>query len=120
LSYSKTRKIKLSKYDKIWSQFVRERDGQCQVCGKRDYLAAHHIKGRSCKSTRLLLDNGISLCPSCHTFNHQFSAHRTPEAFERWFKKEYPNRYKEIRKRAQTMMPEREAIAEFIEMYNLS
>jgi 5-methylcytosine-specific restriction endonuclease McrA len=119
LSYSKIKKIKLSKYDKLWSQFVRERDGECLVCGKKEYLAAHHFKGRSCKATRLLLINGITLCASHHTFNHQFSAHRTPEAFERWFKKTYPDRYKEIRKRVQTMMSEREAIQEFIENYNV-
>jgi hypothetical protein len=120
LSYSKIKKIKLSKYDALWSRFVRERDGECLYCGKKEYLAAHHIKGRSCKATRLLLINGCSLCPGCHTFNHQFSAHRTPESFERWFKKTYTDRYKEIRKRAQTMMTEREAIKEFVEEYNLT
>ncbi len=61
-----------------------------------------------------MLDNGITLCPGCHTFSSVFSAHKTPEAFTRWFKKSFPDRYKSIIKKAQTMMSEREAIAEFI------
>ena len=62
-----------------------------------------------------MLDNLVVLCPSHHTFNHEFSAHRTPEAFKRWFKKKYPARYRNVIKKAQTMMTEREAIKEFIE-----
>jgi len=112
-------KIRLSKYDKIWSKFARERDGECLYCGKREHLAAHHFKGRSCKATRLMLENAVTLCPSCHVFSSVFSAHKTPEKFERWFKKTYPDRWKDIRKKAQTMMPERQAIAEFVEFYNL-
>jgi hypothetical protein len=119
MSYSKIKKIKLSKYDTIWAKFVRERDGECLYCHRTDGLNAHHFKGRSCKSTRLLLINGVTLCVSHHVFNSQGSAHKTPERFEKWFKKTYPERYQEIRKRAQIMMSEREAIKEFIEEFNL-
>jgi hypothetical protein len=59
----------------------------------------------------------VTLCTSHHVFNHQWSAHKTPERFEKWFKKTYPDRYKEIRQRAQKMMSERDAIAEFKEEY---
>lgn len=119
LMLSKIKKIKLSKYDTIWAKFVRERDGECLYCGKKDTLNAHHFKGRSCKATRLLLDNGITLCAGHHVFKSDFSAHKTPEKFEKWFKSTYPDRYKQIRLRAQAMMSERQAIAEFIENYNL-
>ena len=119
MGISKIKKIKLSKFDIIWSKFVRERDGECLYCKRKEGLNAHHFKGRSCKATRLLLDNGVTLCTSHHVFNHEFSAHKTPERFERWFKKTYPDRYKEIRTRAQTMMTERNAIKEFQEMYNV-
>ena len=61
-----------------------------------------------------MLDNGVTLCASHHTFNHQFSAHRTPEAFTRWFKKTFPDRYHNVIKKAQLMMSEREAIKEFM------
>jgi hypothetical protein len=60
-----------------------------------------------------MLDNGVTLCAGHHTFNYEFSAHRAPEAFTRWFKKTYPDRHKAIIKKAQTMMSEREAIQEF-------
>jgi hypothetical protein len=119
LGYSKTRKIRVSTYDQKWSKFVRERDGACLVCGKTEYLAAHHFIRRGVKATRLDLDNGITLCASHHTFNYQFSAHRTPEAFDKWFKTNYPDRYRYVRKKAQQMMSERDAIAEFKEQYNL-
>ena len=116
---SNIKKIRLSKFDKIWSQFVRERDGECLYCGRKENLNAHHYKGRSCKATRLLLINGVSLCSGCHVFSSVFSAHKTPEKFERWFKKTYPDRWKDIRKEAQSMKTERAAIQEFIENYNL-
>lgn len=119
MGYSKTRTIKISKYDKIWSKLVRERDGKCLYCGKNENLNAHHFKGRSCKATRLILINGITLCAGCHVFSSVFSAHKTPEKFERWFKKTYPDRWKQIRKEAQTMKTERQAIAEFVELYEL-
>jgi hypothetical protein len=82
-------------------------------CGKTEYLAAHHFIRRGVKSTRLELDNGVTLCAGHHTFNYQFSAHRTPEAFTRWFKKTYPDRARAMVKKAQIMMSERQAIAEF-------
>jgi hypothetical protein len=121
MGYGKIKKIKLSKYDKIWSQFVRERDGECLYdrCHRTEGLNAHYFKGRSCKSTRLLLINGVTLCACHHVFSSDWSAHKTPEKFEKWFKKTYPERYQEIRKRAQIMMSERDAITEFIEQYNL-
>jgi hypothetical protein len=61
-----------------------------------------------------MLDNLVVLCPSHHTFNSDFSAHKTPEAFARWFKKNHPDRYHSVIKKAQTMMSERQAIEEFI------
>jgi hypothetical protein len=60
-----------------------------------------------------MLDNGVTLCPGHHTFNHQFSAHRTPEAFARWFQQKFPDRYHNVIKKAQTMMSERQAIQDF-------
>lgn len=63
-------KIRLGKYDKIWSLMVRERDGKCRNCGRGSpwKLEAHHIRPRGRKSTRYLLENGITLCVLCHKF----------------------------------------------------
>jgi len=117
MSYSKIRKVRISKYDAIASKKARERDRACLYCGRREYLAAHHFIRRSVKSTRLLLENLVSLCPSHHTFNYEFSAHKTPEAFKRWFTKKYPDRVKLLKKRERIMMTERQAIKEFQEVY---
>jgi hypothetical protein len=115
MSYSKIKKVRISKYDKLWSALVRKRGGRClyELCDETKYLNAHHFKGRSCKATRLMLENGISLCAMHHVFSANFSAHKTPEKFGRWFKKKFPDRYKAIIKKAQTMMSERAAIQEF-------
>ena len=74
--------IRISKYDKIWSKLVRERDKACLKCGKvAPYrLDAHHIIGRGKKSTRLLIENGITLCVHHHTFGED-SAHKVGRQF---------------------------------------
>jgi hypothetical protein len=58
-------------------------------------------------------ENAVILCASHHVFSSDFSAHKTPEKFERWFKKEFPTRHRAIIKKAQGKMTEREAISEF-------
>ena len=110
----KNREIKISKYDKEWSQKVRARDKKCAVCGAVNNLAAHHIEGRAKKSTRLLLENGITVCPSHHVFNNDFSAHRTPKDFKNWFKEKYPERWILIQDKLKIHMSEKQAVEEFI------
>lgn len=71
------------KLDKAWSNYVKERAGnKCEVCGKMEYLNAHHIVGRRNRATRWLIGNGIALCPACHTFSSTMSAHQTPTIFQ--------------------------------------
>ena len=116
MSYIKTGKIKLTAYDRQWSRIVRQRDGyMCQVCGYYDehYVAAHHIVGRVNKRLRLEPLNGISLCPTHHTFNSEFSAHRTPKDFKKWFSEKFPDRWKYINKVQNEHMSERQAVEEF-------
>jgi hypothetical protein len=73
-----------NKIDKLWSGIVRSL-GNCQVCGKSDYLNAHHIIGRTDLRTRWDLRNGICLCSGCHTMNNQ-SAHNNPLWFMEWMR----------------------------------
>jgi hypothetical protein len=56
-----------------WSTAVKERDGhQCQHCGSSKYLHAHHIKQQAMfPELALDLDNGITLCRSCHVQEHR-------------------------------------------------
>ena len=113
MGISKIKKIRLSTYDKRWSKMAREAQPSCEYCGKTENLAAHHYIGRANKATRLLLNNSIILCPSCHTFSSVFSAHKTPEKFKRWFKKYDPEREKMLTKTATNHCTERQAIETF-------
>ena len=90
LKFAKKKKRKKStktkikdRLDKKWSAKVREK-GRCECCGKTGTLHAHHIFTRSKLSTRWDLDNGICLCPGCHTFSATLSAHKAPLEFHRW------------------------------------
>jgi hypothetical protein len=71
------------KADRLWSKAILERDkGTCRKCG-RPGNNPHHIFSRSIKHMRHDLDNGLCLCPACHTLGPQ-SAHKAPEFFRDW------------------------------------
>lgn len=89
------KKAETNKLDKMWRDKIHTRDTFCQVCGNNGMINAHHIIGRRNHSLRWVLDNGIGLCPGCHTFRTQ-SAHQDPMFFMEWFKDEYPERYENI------------------------
>ena len=57
-----------SKEYKEWRQRVFIRDGfTCQGCGDEGYITAHHIKSFAhYPELRFDLDNGLTLCESCH------------------------------------------------------
>ena len=69
------------KADSLWSEWIRKRDKECQVCFKNNNLNAHHIFGRTNSATRWDEENGICLCAGCHTFSIKMSAHKTPTDF---------------------------------------
>ena len=53
----------------LWSKAVRERDGnKCLMCGKTEFLHAHHWLFRKGHSLALAFDvrNGAALCYGCH------------------------------------------------------
>jgi len=70
--------IKRTKYDIVFSNYIRERDGwKCQRCSKQynkynshDKMALHcsHFVGRSNWKTRLCPANAMALCYGCHRF----------------------------------------------------
>lgn len=51
-----------------WRKQVKERDNHnCQKCGSKENLHAHHINNFSdFKKQRIDVDNGITLCFNCH------------------------------------------------------
>jgi 5-methylcytosine-specific restriction endonuclease McrA len=87
------KKLEIKKLDSLWRKAIHERDKVCQMCGNNsDRLNAHHVIGRRNRNVRWDLDNGIGLCPGCHTFKTD-SAHQDPLKFMTYFKDEYPERY---------------------------
>ncbi len=92
----KTRKGIDKKLDDAWSELVKLEAGmECEVCGKKDRLNSHHIYSRSKRSVRWDVLNGVCLCVGCHTFNSNFSAHKTPTEFTYWLHETYGDEYME-------------------------
>lgn len=59
--------------DKIWANTVKERDNHtCHRCGVKDpHNHAHHVAPRSRRpDLKFLVENGKTLCNSCHTWVH--------------------------------------------------
>ena len=69
--------------DTLWSLAIRK-FWYCRYCWSENNLNAHHIFSRKNYSTRWEISNGICLCVKHHTFNNEFSAHRTPTEFTYW------------------------------------
>ena len=81
-------KVVNRKLDEAWSLLVKIRAGyKCEYCGSERELNSHHIYSRANFATRWDVENGICLCVGHHTFNNQFSAHRTPIEFTKWLEK---------------------------------
>ena len=81
----------------LWGRLVRAVK-ECAVC-KRDgdyyKMESHHLLTRGAyPKYQFDLYNGICLCVLCHKFDDKLSAHRTPEAFDRWLEKNKPEHYK--------------------------
>jgi hypothetical protein len=58
---------------RLWSSFIRLRDGKrCVVCNGAQRLAAHHVARKTLFSiARFQTGNGITLCSSCHSEPHE-------------------------------------------------
>lgn len=60
-----------------WAEKVIERDSKCVICGARKDLDVHHVfKVNNYDDSYLDINNGITLCKSCHNKYHdKFGAH---------------------------------------------
>ena len=66
---------------KKWVKLVYERDNyQCQKCGSKERLQAHHIiEWDEAPHLRVELSNGICWCQSCHSKHHNTGRVKTQE-----------------------------------------
>lgn len=61
-------KIRRTRADILFSQYIRNRDKCCQRCGKTDGLQCAHIFSRRHWNTRHDPENAIALCFTCHEY----------------------------------------------------
>ena len=79
------RRVRKKTYKK-WREAVVERDKVCVVCGKPPpYLNAHHLIPSLFSQYQYDVENGIALCPQCHTLG-KWSAHKNPVWFTNWLR----------------------------------
>lgn len=67
---------------RLWSKYIRLRDGRCLACEATANLTAHHIL-RKCvvPFARFETGNGVTLCRHCHRIPHSIFNKR-PRQFE--------------------------------------
>jgi 5-methylcytosine-specific restriction endonuclease McrA len=88
----KDRKKLTKKLDKLFSTWIRKRDGHCLKCLRTDGgLQCAHIAGRRSLAGRWNDKNAITLCYFCHL---RWS-HQNPLEYAEWLKKELPEFYRE-------------------------
>ena len=100
-------KIRIRKSDQLFSKYLREKIGRCEVCHRKDGLQVSHFWGRRHESVRHSEENCDILCFSCH---RKFT--EDPPLYHDWkFKKLGENRYNLLKIKAQSYCKRDEAIA---------
>jgi len=70
-----------NKKDKIWKERIHSRSKQCEKCGRKTNLNAHHLLPKELyPEYRHCEWNGICLCARCHRWG-KGSAHQDPIGF---------------------------------------
>jgi len=65
-------KIRIAPLDKLFSQYIRNRDRECQRCHSGNTrLECAHFHGRRKKSVRFEPDNACAFCFQCHMYMHE-------------------------------------------------
>lgn len=73
----RSRKAIVKELDKVFSQFIRQRDGRCVQCGKTDGLTCGHLFSRVNFSTRWDEENCWCQCFGCNLrHEHEFEPFR--------------------------------------------
>jgi len=94
--------IKETKIDKVFSIWIRNRDGRCLRCGKKENLQCAHIYSRIARSVRYEPLNAITLCYGCHIG----WSHKYPIEFTEFIKKYLGTRkYNLLKEKYHTLKP---------------
>lgn len=66
-----TRSQKRDLADRLFSLYIRARDGHCRRCGQDFDLQCAHLTSRTYHATRFDEDGAVALCRGCHLwFDH--------------------------------------------------
>jgi len=95
--------------DRLFSQYIRQRDEHCLNCGTNRNLQCAHILGRRFSAIRCDPDNAVTLCLECH---HFFDSN--PKAWRVWVDERYPGRRETLRERATPVRPDWKPIAAWL------
>lgn len=88
--------IKIDKTDALFSRYLREKRGRCEICGRENGLQVSHFFGRRHENTRYDPENVDVLCASCH-----FRFHERPADYVVYKKKKLGEKaYKDLETRA--------------------
>lgn len=94
----KVEKRERNKKDIEWKKKVKLIfNNKCALCGKTEMLNAHHLLPKNELKYRWDIKNGIALCPNCHRFSFQISAHQNPIRFFIFLEEKYPQIIKYLR-----------------------
>jgi hypothetical protein len=76
-----TKTILMKKADIEFSNYWRNKIGQCEKCGRKNLkLELAHFKSRDYRCIRFARDNTFVLCTACH-----FYFHKNPDNFKEFF-----------------------------------
>ncbi len=95
------RKKLIKKLDKIFSEYIRLRDGyKCVLCGSRTNVQAGHLITRNKYSTRWNEENVFAQCKSCN-YRHEYQ----PEIYTSWYIEKFgEKKYLDLVKRSNVIV----------------
>lgn len=87
---------RLQDADKVFSVYIRLRDGRCRRCGVPDRLQCAHVISRRYHATRFDEQNAYALCLGCH----KWETERPLEGHDFWVSLIGDSLYHELRVKA--------------------
>lgn len=105
----------MSRADREFSVFIRNRDRACKRCGKEGALTCSHFWGRQHKGTRFDPNNCVALCwLPCHAyFWEKEKQGEYREFMMKWLGEE---EYKNLQDRAMHPYPQKTAIMDCMKL----
>ena len=107
------------KADGKFSEFIRNRDGECQRCHRKDrQLQCSHFWDRQWYATRFDPDNCCALCSWCHTFDRDsWQEDRLGEYKEFMIAKLGVEGYNKLKEKHKQFKSKRDAILEVMKFF---